>query len=75
MLITTAQRRLEKPELRFYTGSNPAGRVLEFRDREDLWHWSLLEIKLNSLSLVKHTVLTIHHYHRHPLQFLYLLNH
>ena len=37
VVITTAQLHSTKPELRFCTGSNPAGGVSEIRDDEDLW--------------------------------------
>ena len=36
VVITAAQLHSTKPELRFYTGSNPACGVLEIRDGEDL---------------------------------------
>ena len=39
------------PELRFCTGSNPAHGMLEIHDGEDLWQWSLLEIRLNTFCL------------------------
>ena len=45
MVITTAQLHSTKPELRF---SNPVRGGLEIRDGEDLWQWSLLEIRLNA---------------------------
>ena len=48
MVITTAQLHSTKPELRFCAGSNPARGVSEIRDGEDLWQWSLLEIRLNA---------------------------
>ena len=37
-----------KPELRFCVGSKPARGVWEIRDREDLWQWFRLEIRLNA---------------------------
>ena len=46
VVITAAQLHSTKPELRFCTGSNPACGVSEIRDREDLWQWSQLEIRL-----------------------------
>ena len=46
--IFTAQLHSRKPECRFCAGSNPACGVLEIRDGEDLWQWSLLEIRLNT---------------------------
>ena len=66
MVITTAQLRSSKPELRFYLrrGSNPARGVSEIRDGEDLWQWSQLEIRLR-LSSVNHTTKAIHHHHYH----------
>ena len=48
VVITTAQVHSTKPELRFCAGSNPACRVSEIRDGEDLWQWSRLEIRLNA---------------------------
>ena len=48
VVITTAQLHSNKPELRFCAGSNPARGVSEIRDREDLWQWSRLEIRLNA---------------------------
>ena len=36
VVIATAQLHSIKPELRFYTGSNPACGVSEIRDGEDL---------------------------------------
>ena len=48
VVITTAQLHSTKPELRFCAGSNPACRVSEIRDGEDLWQWSRLEIRLNA---------------------------
>ena len=36
LVITTAQLHSCKPELRFFAGSNPARRVSEIRDGEDL---------------------------------------
>ena len=48
MVITTAQLHLTKPELRLCAGSNPACGVSEIHDVEDLWKWSLLEIRLNA---------------------------
>ena len=48
MVITTAQLRSTKPELRFGAGSNPALSVSEIRDGEDLWQSSRLEIRLNA---------------------------
>ena len=47
VVITTAQLHSTKPELRFCAGSNPDRGVSEIRDGEDLWQWSLLEIRLN----------------------------
>ena len=37
-----------KPELRFCAGSSPAWSVFEIRNGEDFWHWSCLEIRLNT---------------------------
>ena len=37
-----------KLKLRFCTGSNPALKVWEIRDGEDLWQWSRLKIRLNT---------------------------
>ena len=48
VVITTAQLHSTKPELRFCAGSNPARNVWEFRDGEDLWQWSRLEIRLKA---------------------------
>ena len=36
-------------ELRFCAGSNPARGVSEIRDGKDLWQWSRLEIRLNTI--------------------------
>ena len=63
MVITTAKLHLTKPEVRFCTGSNPAHRMLEICDGEDLWQWSRLEIRLKCLSPVNHTTKTTHHHH------------
>ena len=41
VIITTAQFYSTKPELRLCAGSNPAVRVSEIRDGEDIWQWSL----------------------------------
>ena len=46
VVITTAQLHSTTPELRFCAGSNPARSVSEIRDGEDLWQFSLLEIRL-----------------------------
>ena len=46
-VVVTAQLHSTKPELRFWTGSNPACSVLEIRNGDDLWQWSRLEIRLN----------------------------
>ena len=43
---TIAQLYSTKPELRFCAGSNPYRWVLEIHDGEDLWQWSLLEMRL-----------------------------
>ena len=49
MVISTAQLHSTKPELKFCAGSNPARGVSEVRDGEDLWQWSRLEIRLNTI--------------------------
>ena len=64
VVITTAQLRSPKPELRFCAGSNPARGVSEVCDGEDLWQRSRLEIRLH-FSSVNHTIKTIHHHHHH----------
>ena len=46
-VITTSQLHLIKPELRFYTGSNPAYGVSEICNGDNLWQWSRLQIKFN----------------------------
>ena len=51
MVITTAQLHSTKPELRFCTGSNTACGMSKIRDGEDLWQWSMLEIRLNAFRL------------------------
>ena len=48
VVINTAQLHSTKPELRFYTGSNPARGMSKICDGEDLWQWSRLEIRLNA---------------------------
>ena len=48
VVITTAQLHLAKPQLRFCAGSNPARSVSEIQDREDLWQWFRLEIRLSA---------------------------
>ena len=48
VVVTTPQLHWTKPELRFCAGSNPTRGVSEIRGGEDLWQWSLLEIKLNA---------------------------
>ena len=45
VVVSIAQRHSTKPELRFC--------ALEIRDGEDLWQWSLLEIRLNALKRCK----------------------
>ena len=62
MVISTAQLRSTKLELRFYAGSNLAHGVSEIRDGEDLWPWFRLEIRLKCLSSVNRTTKTIHHH-------------
>ena len=62
MIITTAQL-YSKPELRFYTGSNPARDVSEIHDGENLWQWSRLEIRLNAFR--RSTIPQKHHHHHH----------
>ena len=51
LVITTAQLHTTKPELRFCAGSNPARGMSEICNGEDLWQWSLLEIRLNAFHL------------------------
>ena len=46
--ITTTQLHSTKRELRFCTGSSPAPSVSEILIGEDLYQWSLLEIRLNT---------------------------
>ena len=48
VVITTAQLHLSKPEFMFCASSNPARGASEIRNGEDLWQWSLLEIRLNA---------------------------
>ena len=48
MVLTDAQFQSTKPELRFCAGSNPARRVSDIRDGEDLRQWSRLKIRLNA---------------------------
>ena len=48
VVITTAQLHSSKSELRFCTGSNPAGGVTEIHDGEFLWQWFWLAIRLNA---------------------------
>ena len=48
VVITIAQLHSTKPGLRICPGSNPARRISEIRDGEDLWQWSRLEIRLNT---------------------------
>ena len=63
VVITTAKFHSTKPELRFYTGSNPTRGVSEICNGENLWRWSRLEIRRKRLSSVNHTTKTIHHHH------------
>ena len=46
IVIITAQLPSRKSELRFWGGSNPSKDVSKICDGEDLWLWSLLEIRL-----------------------------
>ena len=46
--ITTPQLHSSESGLRFCAGSNPARRVSEIHDGEDLWQWSRMEIRLNA---------------------------
>ena len=62
MVITTAQLRSTKPELRFCAGSNPARGVLEIRDCEVI-------NKAKRLLSVSHTIKTVH-YHGSNLEEL-----
>ena len=48
VVITTAQLHSAKPEFRFCADLNLAGGVLEFRNGEDLWQYTRLEITLNA---------------------------
>ena len=48
MVITIAQLRSTKPELRFCAGSSHARGVSDIRNGQNLWQWSLLEIRLNA---------------------------
>ena len=65
VVITTTQLHSTKSELRFYTGSNPARRVSEICDGENLWQWSRLEIRRKRLWSVNRSVKTIYHHHLH----------
>ena len=47
---TFAHLHSTNPELRFFTGSNPAAGVSEVCDDENIRQWSLLEIMPNILS-------------------------
>ena len=47
VVITTVQLYSARPKLTFCAASNPDNGVLVFRDGEDLWQWSELEIRLN----------------------------
>ena len=47
-VINATQPYSIKPEPRFRAGSNPALRVSEICDVENLWQWSRLEIRLNA---------------------------
>ena len=47
VVITTAQVRSTKPEIRFCAGSSPACGMLEIRDGEDLSLMSWLEISFS----------------------------
>ena len=49
--VITTNTNFTKPELRFWTGSNPARGVSEVCDGSNLWQWSRLET----------TARTIHH--------------
>ena len=57
VVITTAQLYSSKPKLRFCIGSSPASSMLEIWAGDNLWHWSWLEIRLN-------TTKSIHHHHQ-----------
>ena len=48
VVITTGQLHWTNPERRFCGSSNSASGVSEIHDGEDLWQWSLLEIRLNA---------------------------
>ena len=47
VVITIAQLHSIKTELKFCAGLNPACRMSEIHYNENLWQWSLLEIRLN----------------------------
>ena len=64
VVITTVQLHLTKSQLRFCTSSNPAHGLSDIRDCENLWQWSLWEVRLSS---VKHSAKTIHHHHLYQL--------
>ena len=51
VVITTAQLHSTNLEFSFCASSNSACDVSEIRDYENLWQWSRLEIRLNSLRL------------------------
>ena len=51
VFVTAPQLHSTNPELRFCAGSNPARRVSEIRDGEDLWQWFRLEIRLHTFRL------------------------
>ena len=50
VVTTFAHLHSTNPELRFFTGSNPAAGVSEVCDDENIRQWSLLEIMPNILS-------------------------
>ena len=62
VVLATAQFHPTKPELTFSVVSNPLCCVSEIYDGENLWIWSRLEIRLNSLAM-NHSAKTIHQHH------------
>ena len=67
VVITTAQLHSTKAESSFCAGLNPAGRVSEIRNGENLWQWSWMEIRLNAFrrSTISKTIHRHHNHHHH----------
>ena len=69
VVITTAQLSSTKPEFRFRAGLNLACGLSEICDGENLWQWSLLEIRLKAFhwSTIPHKQISINSSYPHEI--------